>query len=293
MRARLDAGADPNTGASFWQRPLHFAAEHGSSDVVAELARRVDDIEAETDGHTALWLAVYANRPGNARALAEAGADPWRPMMSGWPPGRLALASPTPELFGGSASLSPTESAAAVEGRRLTAALGEFEFEGMGLACVAGIDVAEAVRRLGAEVVDAVDSWEDAVWGDPFADWVLRTMWATDVPGGCVIAQPWGYVPSDRHVTERLSEGTTCYAMYANPKSGNQGSIVGDGEVVDSDLHPGGDPFGGDPSDEILASYLYRYNSIAYCCAYVGLRPADNRAFAGPPDAWLRLPEQG
>ncbi|MEU6791163.1 hypothetical protein ABZ907_05670 [Nonomuraea wenchangensis] len=41
-------------------------------------------------------MAVFEGRVDNARVLLTAGADPWRPMMDGWSPGRLSLASPTP-----------------------------------------------------------------------------------------------------------------------------------------------------------------------------------------------------
>jgi Ankyrin repeats (3 copies) len=139
IRARLDAGADPNSGTDFYERPLHQAAEEGSPEVVAELARRVDDIDAEDEGRTALWLAVFNNRPDNARALVAAGADPWRPMMNGWSPGRLSLATPTPDLFtlpSREIGLSTTEAAAVSEARRLIAALGDFDYDGLGLACV-------------------------------------------------------------------------------------------------------------------------------------------------------------
>ncbi|GAA5057381.1 hypothetical protein HNP84_000481 [Thermocatellispora tengchongensis] len=44
----------------------------------------MDDVDAEHNGRTALWEAVFANCPDNARALIAAGADPWRPMMGGW-----------------------------------------------------------------------------------------------------------------------------------------------------------------------------------------------------------------
>jgi hypothetical protein len=247
-------------------------------------------VDAMSDGRTALWRAVAANRPDDARALLAAGADPWREMMSGWSPGRLSLASPTPELFGSGASLTQDEVATVAESRRLIAALGDLYVEGLGIACVADIDAAEAIRRLDAEIVDRdheemLDAWED----DPLATDTILTMWATDVPGGCVLAQPWGFGPQMPGMTTALSAGTTCYGMYANPASGNQGSIVRDGAIVGWDLSPGGDP---DQEGDVLLSYLYQNNSLAYCFAYAGLRPVDARAVSGPPDVWLRLPDR-
>jgi hypothetical protein len=59
-----------------------------------------------------LWEAVFNNRPDNARVLAGAGADPWQTMMNGWSPGRLSLATPTPDLFAlpdGEAGLTAAE----------------------------------------------------------------------------------------------------------------------------------------------------------------------------------------
>ncbi|MGW0933181.1 hypothetical protein [Streptomyces sp. NPDC002644] len=154
IRRRLDRGADPERWSG--GRPLHRAAVHGSADMVADLARRVADVDALEDGVTALWAAVMARKPGHARVLAAAGADPWRVTLGGWSPGRLSLAGPTPDLFPvpEEVSLTETERAAAQEAERLTKALGEFYYDGTGLACVAGIDAAEAVRRLQATPVD-------------------------------------------------------------------------------------------------------------------------------------------
>jgi hypothetical protein len=269
---------------------LHVAAEHGSVEVVAELVRRVDDVDAMSGGCTALWRAVAADRSDNVRVLVAAGADPWRDMMSGWSPGRLSLASPSPELFGSDASLTPEEIAVVEESRRLIAAVGDLYMEGLGLACVADIDVAEVLHRLDAEIVDVDPEQMMAAWlEDPNGRSTILTMWVTAVPGGCVVAQPWGYGPQMPGVTKALSAGTTCYGMYANPKSGNQGSITRGGAIVGSDLHPGGEP---NERGDVLMSYLYRNQALAYCFAYVGLRPADKRAVSGPPDAWIRLPER-
>ncbi|MGW5679258.1 ankyrin repeat domain-containing protein [Streptomyces sp. NPDC003860] len=293
IRRRLDEGVDPE----IWSggRPLHRAAMFGSPEVVAELAGRVADVDALENGVTALWEAVMSRKPENARALAAAGADPWRPSLGGWSPGRLSLAGPTPELFPvpEGVTLTDTEHAAAQEARRLTTALGEFYHDGTGLACVAGIDAAEAIRRLQATPVDS--ELVDELLEDPYAydtDESLQIIGVTSVPGGSLVTQPWGYAPHMPGVLARLSAGTLCYGLYANPKSGNQGSIARDGTIEGSDLHPGGGPDENDTSAQVLTSYLYQHNAIAYACAFAGLCLTDRRAVTGPPDAWVELPHR-
>ncbi|MGI5287766.1 ankyrin repeat domain-containing protein [Nonomuraea polychroma] len=291
VRARLDAGADPNHGAYAFERPLHAAAERGSPEVVAELAGRVDDVDAECEGRTALWEAVFNDRPENARALVAAGADPWRPMMGGWSPGRLSLAGPTPGLFfpfpPGHAGLTEAETAAVAEADRLSGALGGIEGDGFSLACVRGITAAEAVVRLAGEPVDEEELEEI----DPFDDEAMEFIGLTDVPGGCVVSQQWGYMASAPGVMKALSAGTVAYGMYANPKSGNQGRVYRDGEIVAWDTHPGGgDVSSDDSAEEILLKYLYVGHAEAYCFAGAGLRPTDARASA-EPDTHVRLPD--
>ncbi|MGW0395392.1 ankyrin repeat domain-containing protein [Streptomyces sp. NPDC003042] len=289
---RLHQGADPEVWGG--GRPLHRAAAFGSPEVVTELARRVGDVDALQNGTTALWEAVLSDRPDNARALAAAGADPWRPLIGGWSPGRLSLAGPTPDLFvvpEGEPGLSEAERTVARQGGHLVAALGDIYYEGTGLACVAGIDAEEAVRRLAATPAGGEELEE--LLEEPWASELDESLWivgVTTVPGGCVVTQPWGYAPSMPGVLKRLSTGTVCYGLYANPKSGNQGSIVRDGVVEGWDLHPGGGPAPHDTPDEVLASYLYRYNAVAYSCAFAGLRLTDARAVVGPPDLWVELP---
>jgi hypothetical protein len=295
IRARLDAGADPNSGVHFQERPLHAAAESGSPEVVTELARRVDDIDVEHEGRTALWAAVFNNRPDNARALVAAGADPWRPMMNGWSPGRLSLATPTPDLFTlpeGEAGLTAAETTAVTEARRLIVALGDLDYDGLGLACVAGITAAEAVRRLEAVPADDVDIEE--IMEDPWSDEDdnLTIVGVTDVPGGCVVSQPWGFAPSNPGVIKRLSVGTVCYGLFANPKSGNQGAVARDGVIEEWDTHPGGGSVSDDePAEEILTAYLYHGEAVAYCYAGASLRPVDALSVTGQSDMWLRLPD--
>ncbi|PPK68589.1 ankyrin repeat domain-containing protein [Actinokineospora auranticolor] len=290
IRRLLAAGANPDESTAWYLPPLHSAAEWGTAPVVAELAARVHDVDALAEGRTALWQAVAANRPDNARALVAAGADPRRDMMSGWSPARLSLAGPTPDLFAQGGSLTPSESATIAERQRLVAALDVEHIEGLGIACVADISAAEAIRRLDAEVVECDYEQVMGLWmDDPIGDDTINTMWVTEVPGGCVVAQPWGYGPQMPVVTGLLSVGTVCYGMYANPKSGNQGSIIRDGETVGWDLHPGGGP---DVREDVLLSYLYWHHALAYCFAYTGLRPTDSRSITGPPDTWIRLPQR-
>ncbi|MEU9111732.1 ankyrin repeat domain-containing protein [Streptomyces sp. NPDC048483] len=294
IRGRLDQGADPEV----WRggRPLHQAVGVGSPEVVAELARRVANVDALEYGTTALWEAVMCNQPDNARALAAAGADPWRSLIGGWSPGRLSLAGPTADLFTvpeGERGLTEAERAASQEGKRLVAALGDLCYEGTGLACVAGIDAPEAVRRL--EATPAAGQDLEELLEDPSEydmDEGLQIIGVTTVPGGCVVTQPWGYAPQMPGVLTRLSKATICYGLYANPKSGNQGSIARNGTIEGWDLHPGGGPDVDGTPEEVLASYLYRYNGVAYSCAFVGLRLTDARAVVGPPDMWVELPQR-
>ncbi|WP_412075297.1 ankyrin repeat domain-containing protein [Streptomyces xanthophaeus] len=264
--------------------------------MVTELARRVLDVDALENGTTALWEAVWSDRPDNARALAAAGADPWRPLIGGWSPGRLSLAGPTPDLFEvpeGKTGLSLVERTAARAGKRLVAALADLHYEGTGLACVAGIDTEEAIRRLEATPAggEEVEQLLEEPWAYNF-DGSLQIVGVTTVRGGCVVTQPWGYAPSMPGVLTRLSAGTVCYGLYANPKSGNQGRIARNGSIEGWDLHPGGGPDLGDSPEEVLASYLYRHSAVAYSCAFAGLRLTDGRAVAGPPDVWVELPQR-
>ncbi|RVU28184.1 ankyrin repeat domain-containing protein [Streptomyces antnestii] len=248
------------------------------------------------EGLAELWEAVMDDEPAEARELVSEGVDPWRPLYGGWSPGRLSLAGPTPDLFtrpAGERGLTEEEFATVREGRRLVAALGTFHHDGTGLACVSGIDAQEAVRRLAATPAGPEDL--DELLEDPYAldmDESLHIVGVTTVPGGCVVTQPWGYAPQMPGVLTTLSAGTYAYGLYANPKSGNQGSIARDGHIEGSDLHPGGAPDRDDTPEEVLASYLYRYNAVAYACAYAGLRPTDARAVTGPPDVWVELPRR-
>ena len=210
--------------------------------------------------------------------------DDWRSKMSNWTPGKPEWPTPVPRLVPDPAddpNLTPAEAAIAAESKRLIAVLGEQHHDGYSLACVADLDVTEVVRRLEAEVLTD---------NSTPADEDMLVMAATNVPGGCVLFQPWGYGANMPGVLSALSINTTCYGMYANPKSGDQGSVFADGVCLGSDLFPGGGPDEDDDNPQPLDRF-YEGHAIAYCFAYVDLKPTDARSITGPPDARLRLPE--
>ncbi len=293
VRARLDAGANPNGEPGEWT-PLHDAAERGTPEVVVELAQITSNVDSVYDGRTPLWNAVQADRADNARVLLDAGADPWLSMMDGWSPARLSLVTKTPDLFDAPASLLTAEERAAVtEAPRLIEAVSDIYGEGLSVCCVSGIDAQEAVRRLQATVFVPEEGEIDDEYGYDIDDGSLEILGITTVPGGTIVCQPWAFGASRPVVSLLLSAGTHCYAMYANPKSGNQGSLVRDGAIVGWDLHPGGGwSREGDDASEILRMYLYRGHALAYCCAAAGVAPQNNRPFAYEPDLWARLPSR-
>jgi len=267
------------------RRDLYLISEFGAADDLADLVAETDDVDQVRGGRTALWHAVFGNRSDNVAILLDAGADPHRPMMSGWTPARLSLAGPHP--LPGAPPLSEAEADAVAVAGELLAALEPpaHGYDGFGLACVAGIGAAEAARRLDGEETEEPTSFDPWSGEDP-AEYVVGV---TDVPGGCVVTQPWWFLPSMTGIMNRLSPGTDCYGLYMNPKSGPQGSVSSDGMYVQRHS-PGSGPDENDRPEEVLAAYLYRRNHVAYACAFAGLRPTDTRAVAGPADLWLRLP---
>jgi hypothetical protein len=229
VRAALAEGADPNGTTDPFGPVLHAAAEWDSSEVAAELVRHGADLDAVHDGRTALWFAVMARHPDIARILAEAGADPSL-APSGWSPARLCLAGPTPGLFGDTgASLTDDEVAAMQESQRLIALFDGVEHDVLSVACVVGIDADEATRRLSATMVE------------PVADTDRPSItWVTEVPGGCVVTQPWGFTLDMYDMACLLSADTTCYAVWIDSRENELGSSYRDGKCIASWLAPGG-----------------------------------------------------
>lgn len=263
-----------------------MAAQEGSPQVVFELASRARDLDAFCKGRSALWNAVYHHRDDNALVLAELGADPWRPMMDGWSPGRLSLAGSLGDLFEipEDQALTVQERAMADAGPELAEVFSGISYDGFSVACVAGLTAVEAVQRLPVGEVIIVD--DHAPWHEEDFCGESDIVGVTDVPGGCVIAQPWAYRAVD--VLEVVTAGTFAYGMYANPKSGDQGHIAEDGRRVRWGLHPGYDPYPHSTAREVLASFASCHSAIVHCLVYAGLQP-DSTDCLECPDAWVRL----
>ncbi|MFI6071364.1 ankyrin repeat domain-containing protein [Actinoplanes sp. NPDC051343] len=274
--------------------PLHEAARQGLPLPVVE-RRLVGDVDARWRGRTALWEAVMHRHYEVAKLLAEAGADPWAPLIGGWSPGRLALAGPHPTLFGAPDShLTTAEMTAIARARRRIAAVGDPEVEGMSIACLAHVDSAEAAGRLRALPVDIPNfvQWAEDPWSEGMTDdEVLHTVGVTDVPGGCVVTQWAGFTAAAPGLLARLTPGSSAYAMSVDPRGGCQGIAFHHGHLVAADLSPGsGDAGQDDTGSEVLRAYLYYGHPVAYCCDAAGLSPEDQRPFIGPPTKLLRLP---
>ncbi|WP_212765033.1 ankyrin repeat domain-containing protein [Streptomyces sp. I05A-00742] len=304
IKARLRAGAvpeDPDT------HPLHTAAGWGSPEVVTALLEHTDGPDLlDHTGVTPLWEAVRYARSDTAAVLLAAGADAWKPLVGHWSPGRLAFLTPLAPMFEdlpGAEPLTPEERAAHKDADRLTAVFADAETDGLGVAFVAGIDEDEVIRRLGGDPADfpPLDlAREPGPYGTGPAAFdpddyeaSLRYLGVRNVPGGCVLTQPMGYLPSDSAILEPVSAGTAAYGLYFNPNGGTFGTFARDGRtVVQEEI--GMTPAADDPPEH----WFYRFwqvgehgtidaGCLAYACHRTGLRLEDADAVDGPPSRWI------
>jgi hypothetical protein len=255
--------------------------------------------EPVDEGRTALWNAVYEGRPDQAALLVAAGGDPWRDMMSGWSPGRLALAGPTPELFGpppAGAALTPEESETVLRAKSVIAALaGSATPAGWSVAAVAGVSAEEAVARVGGLLLDHPTDWsfDDVVAFGINPPFDYGGIGAHDFRGGCVVVHPLGYDASTPRVLRLLSRGARAYGVVDNQADGPQGTLAVNGVFVGWDLNPGGEPDPEDHHREVLAKFLARGVSSAaalvVACLTAGVYPNAPGLFAGSYRQVFRL----
>ncbi|MCO5994817.1 ankyrin repeat domain-containing protein [Actinoallomurus rhizosphaericola] len=310
IKARLTGGADPEADLGYHGTPLHRAAADGSAEVVAELVRHVGDIDLpDQNGFPPLYAAVRHGRLANAAVLLGAGADPAASLGTGGTVGRLALVTPLASLFEGRPDVKPltrAERAAQEEADRLIRVFRHVDTDGLGAAFVGGLDEEEVIRRLGAQPEDCpvLDlEREPGPYGtgpggfDPYDfEEALQYVGVTAVPGGCVISQPNGYLPSRREFLLPLSRGTVAGGVFFNPKGGRYGCVIRDEEV-------GFDYEFFDPGpDAPYEHWLYRFwdkqrgftrgSELAFVAGTAGVRPEDARMLKGSPRRWVRVPEE-
>lgn len=308
VRARLEAGADPSDASG----PLHRAAAWGTAEVVTALLEHGGDPGLrDAEGRPPLWEAVSHGRSENAAVLLAAGADPWEPAQGDWSPGRLALLTglaPMFESLPGAVRLTAGERAAHEGADRLAAVFAGVDVAGLGVAFVAGIDEDEAIRRLGADPGDVPVPdlpQEPGPYGtgaggfdpDDFGA-STRFVGVTGVPGGCVVTQPMGRLPSEAAVLERLSAGTVAYGVHFHAAGGTFGTLARDGRAED-DEEIGLDASADDPAEYWLYRFWQRDDTshdsrcLAYACARAGMRLTDCAAVTGPPRRWVPVDLSG
>ncbi|PJN42264.1 hypothetical protein CG747_00570 [Streptomyces sp. CB02959] len=331
--ARPAGGADPGALApGAREAPLHLAAAHGSPTAVAALLDRGSAVDVPDDqGCTPLWHAVCHGAEENAALLLRAGADAWRPQAGGRSPGRLALTTALAPLFAGLPGvvpLTPEERAAQQDADERAAVFRGVHTEGVSVAFVAGIDEAEAARRLGRDPDDcpvpapdagtdrsgtgprdtgpydtdahateryAADAYDRAAHD---AEESHRRVGVTGVPGGCVLLQPASYLLSTDPVLDALSVGTAAYGLYFNPGGGTFGALSRDGRTELTE-EIGLPPHGDEPEghwDYRFWSWsrpadLYGASELGYASAAAGMRLTDPGPVSGPPRRWVEIPE--
>ncbi len=310
VRARLTAGADPTAPTGpFDGSALHEAAADGTAETMTELLRHVANPDLpDQRGHTPLWHAVCHGNAGTARALLGAGANPWPTPGEEPTPGALALRTPLADLvrdLPGAVARTEAEIAAQREADTLIAVFNGLHTEGLGVAFVAGLDEEEVIRRLGADpaacpVLDLMAAPGPHGTGpggfdpDDFQT-SLGFVGVTGVPGGVVLSQPTGYLPSDERLLSRISAGVRAYGLFFNSKGGTFGALALDGRVEQEEI--GLPPSPDAPSGHWLFRFWQRGEArawgaeLAYACASAGMRLADATPITDPPRRWAPLPK--
>jgi hypothetical protein len=300
-----DGGTDPNVTGWDGELVVTTVVMSGTPEALSTILPGMTDVDqlgggVFDQGRTALWSAVYEGRPEMARLLVEAGADPWREMMSGWSPGRLALAGPTPDLFGSppaGVGLSDPERDCVARAQPVIHGFGaSLTAVGWSIAAVAGVTAAEAVERVGGlpEEQSEAMTFEDLVEASMAQYQQDDVLGASDVPGGCLVVHPMGYDAATPRMLRRLSQVTSAYGVFDNMANGRQGTHAVDGVFEGWDLCPGGWPDADDDSRKVLLSYLAHQCSadgraVVEACLVAGIHPGSPQAFYGPYDVAFRI----
>ncbi|NGN70465.1 ankyrin repeat domain-containing protein, partial [Streptomyces sp. A7024] len=283
-----------------WETPLHRAAEYGSAEVVAAMARAAPAVDvSDHAGRTPLWQAVACGRADVVRVLLAAGADAWRPGVAGWTPGRLGLMTELAPIFAalpGAVELTAGERAAQdAAGRLIDVFAAEQIFaEGMLVSFVSGVTEDEAIRRLGGDPgAVPVLELDDVLDVGPYDTHGNHGVGVTGVRRGCILTQH-AHALESNELMRRMGPGTTGYSVFFNPKGGVIGDLYRDGEPVRHE-EIGLEPYPDDPPEHWLYRFWQRGETafqqgdapvLAYACAMAGisrLRPGDAMAISAGP----------
>ncbi|MEU8140038.1 ankyrin repeat domain-containing protein [Streptodolium elevatio] len=316
VRTRLEHGADPTERRPEGDTLLHVIAEYGTSDVLAEMAARADDVDvvAQWTGETPLWKAVCQGNAENVAVLLGSGADPWRPVLSGRSAGSIARWTEMAPLFEelpGYVPPSDAERAEQAEADRQAEVFYEEEYYVFSATFVAALGEDEVIRRLGGDparcpVLDLdsapVPSGTGPQGSDPQdRDNAERFLGIRAVPGGCVVVQPQGSRAGSSAVVAALSPGTRAYGIYLSHIKGTYGHLAVDGVDVRHE-EIGRSAYDGSPDGH----WLYRFwdadprgvvgrdkweaYQLAYAAAEAGVTITSASQVAGPPNLWIELP---
>lgn len=301
VRKLLAAGADPHARLhALRNTPLHNALSEfdPSAEVVRLLISHGADVEAvNTAGETPLWCAVRRGCEDDvAQALLDAGAQPWRPVLSGRSAGRMALDGPLLELFEnlpGAPEISQAERDRQAEADSLIESYSELSKISPYLAvhlCVAFVGGAtedEVIRRAGADQsqcpVLSVEQYKQTVDGTGNGS----ALWVGTVPtGGVVIYELMGITPVYKEFLERISVGGAIIAStFDNPAGGDQRVNMWRDGVSVGWPSPYNDPRENDPPE----AWLCRFGDFAHGSSDIARNLALMALLTGtrPDPTWL------
>ncbi|CAM5330984.1 ankyrin repeat domain-containing protein [Streptomyces atroolivaceus] len=298
IEARLAGGESataPWGSEHSWTTPLHLAAERGNAGAVAVMLTHTRQVDVpDSRGLTPLWHAVAALRGESVRLLLDAGADPWRPCVDGWTPGRLALTTELAPLLAGTPGAEPLTAVARAEQARADRLIAVFSAEpirteGLHVTFADVVDEDEAIRRIGADpaACPVLRQDPDTDQRSLFDAVGLYAVGVTGTAYGCIVSQPFSLELDQDELSRRLSPATA-YSLNFNPKGGVSGTLYRDGDLIRHEEIGPGTPSPGAPPEHWLyrfwqqpgASFSHDANLLAYACAMGGIRKA------GPRDGW-------
>ena len=278
-----------------WTTPLHVAAEKGDAAAMRLLLAHAGQVDVpDSEGLTPLWQAVAGLRGEIVRVLLDAGADPWRPCVDEWTPGRLALTTELAPMVDGTPGAVPLSASERIEQTWADRLIGAFSAErihtdGLHVTFTDVADEDEVIRRIGGDPASCpvLQQDPDTDQRSLFDEVGLYAVGVTGTAYGCVVSQPFSLELDQDELSRRLSPATA-YCLNFNPKGGVFGTLYRSGKLIWHEEIGPRSPFPGSPPEYWRyrfwqrpgTSFSHDANLLAYACARGGIRKA------GPRDAW-------